>query len=91
MLQNQHIVMSGGMGALGLPTIKAFVDHGAKVSVTDIIDPEEASDRISKGTDVSEFVFYQQCDVTHSDEVSAFMDSAYGRFSPINTCSTFGV
>eukprot|EP01084_Bolivina_argentea_P266458 451951_1 len=97
MLQNEHIVVSGGIGSIGIPTIKAFVDHGAKVSIADVHSYEEASDRLLKQATLnlsenSSNVFYQQASITNSDKINEFIDAAYNKFGPINTaCAHAGV
>lgn len=97
MLQNEHMIISGGMGSIGFPTIKAFVDHGAKVSVADTLTDSEASEILSQESeDDCSFnvnnIFYQQCDVQDSKQVNDFMDNAYSKFGPINTaCVHSGV
>jgi len=97
MLQNEHIIMSGGSGSIGIPTVKAFIDHGAKVSVVDVLSHQEASDCFHKETGIdfetnSDKLFYQQCDIKHLDQVNNFMDNAVNKFGPINTvCAHSGV
>jgi NAD(P)-dependent dehydrogenase (short-subunit alcohol dehydrogenase family) len=46
-LSGQHIVISGGCGALGVPVIRALVEHGARVSVNDLLAESEAESRLS--------------------------------------------
>eukprot|EP01084_Bolivina_argentea_P164626 286200_1 len=97
MLRNDHIVISGGIGSLGAPTIKAFVDHGAKVSVADIHTFDDARDQFHKETSIDltqnrDHIFYEKCDVTNEDQVTRFIDNAYGQFGAINTaCVHSGV
>jgi NAD(P)-dependent dehydrogenase (short-subunit alcohol dehydrogenase family) len=36
------LVISGGAGALGLAIVKGLAEHGARVSVNDILESEDA-------------------------------------------------
>ena len=41
-LAGHHIVISGGCGAIGLGIVKKLTDHGARVTVNDILDTATA-------------------------------------------------
>eukprot|EP01084_Bolivina_argentea_P309022 534488_1 len=81
LLLNQHIAITGGAGALAIPTIKAFVEHGANVSVADIVDETTFMNSLEK----SENVYYNQCDTSKESEVEQFIKNASKQFGTINT------
>ena len=37
-IAERHIVISGGCGAIGLGIVKKLTEHGARVTVNDILD-----------------------------------------------------
>lgn len=84
-LAGQHIVISGGAGAIGLGVVKKLIEHGAVMTVNDIIAPAEALDRLrGAGIDTGK-THYVQGDLTQSDEVAQFIEAARAAFGPIHT------
>lgn len=84
-LAGQHIVISGGAGAIGLGVVKKLIEHGAVMTVNDIIEPAEALDRLrGAGIDTAK-THYVQGDLTRSDEVARFIEAARAAFGPIHT------
>ena len=68
-LSEQHIVISGGCGAIGLGVIKKLTDHGAKVTINDIIGPTLAEKRLRDiGIDLKN-VAYINADLTQEKGV----------------------
>ncbi|HVU14645.1 MAG TPA: SDR family oxidoreductase [Phototrophicaceae bacterium] len=84
-LQGQHIVISGGAGALGLAIVKKLTDHGALMTVNDILEADEALSRLRDyGIDMERIV-YIQADLTQKPEVERFVQGATERFGDIHT------
>ncbi len=84
-LAGQHIIISGGCGAIGLGVIKKLTDHGAKMTVNDIIAPKEGEARLREAGVKPESVGYIQADLTRPAEVSRFVHEARARFGPVHT------
>lgn len=84
-LSGQHIVISGGCGAIGIGVVKKLTEHGARMTVNDIIAPDEAERCMHKaGIDLA-CVTYVQGDLTQSASVVRLIDAAHARFGPIHT------
>ena len=43
LLDGNHIIVSGGAGSLGVAIIKGLLEHGARVSVNDVLSSEDAA------------------------------------------------
>lgn len=84
-LAGQHIVISGGCGAIGVGLVQALCAHGAVMTVNDMLPPEEGLKRLQAGGIPLEQVEYVQGDLTQSDAVAAFIAAARARFGPIHT------
>jgi NAD(P)-dependent dehydrogenase (short-subunit alcohol dehydrogenase family) len=84
-LEGQHIVISGGAGALGIGIVKALTDHGAVMTVNDILEPADALDRLSAGGIDTERVAYIQADLTDKAGVDALVAGGVERFGSIHT------
>ena len=85
LLAGQHVVISGGLGALGMAIVEGFIAHGARVSVNDIADPSAAAEAFQKYGFASSIVAYTQADLTVSAEVERFVQRARQSFGPITT------
>jgi NAD(P)-dependent dehydrogenase (short-subunit alcohol dehydrogenase family) len=84
-LAGQHIVISGGAGAIGLGVVKALTEHGAVMTLNDLIDPAQALERVrAAGIDTGR-IHYLQGDLTQAAAVTAFVDGARAAFGPIHT------
>ncbi len=84
-LRGQHIVISGGCGAIGLGVVKALTDHGAVMTVNDVIDAAEAADRLAGAGISSEKAAYVRGDLTVPADVDAFLAAAVNRFGKVHT------
>ncbi|MDZ4762926.1 MAG: SDR family oxidoreductase [Chloroflexota bacterium] len=84
-LAGQHIVISGGCGAIGLGIIKGVTEHGAVVSVNDLIAPDDADARLNAAGIAPDRVNYIRGDLTQVDAVIAFIDVARSRFGAVHT------
>lgn len=82
-LAGQHVVISGGAGALGVGVVSKLVEHGARVTVNDVIDPAEAQNRLM-GIDRQKWA-YMQADLTQPEEAQRFITAARAGFGAIHT------
>jgi NAD(P)-dependent dehydrogenase (short-subunit alcohol dehydrogenase family) len=85
LLNGNHTVISGGAGALGLAIVKGLIEYGARVSVNDILDAEDALTRFAQAGINSNKVQYVQADLKESSEVERFLQISRSRFGPIGT------
>lgn len=84
-LAGQHMVISGGAGALGVGIVKMLTDHGAVMTVNDVLKPAEADARLIDGGVDMERVLYVQADLTRKVGVEWLIESAVERFGSIHT------
>lgn len=84
-LQGQHIVISGGAGALGIGIVKMLTDHGAVMTINDVLEPVDGIKRLSAGGIDMERVAYIQADLTQKPEVKRFVEGAVEHFGSIHT------
>jgi NAD(P)-dependent dehydrogenase (short-subunit alcohol dehydrogenase family) len=84
-LAGRHIVISGGCGAIGVGVVKKLSQHGAEISVNDIIESEAATARLSQaGVNLNKIAYFKN-DLTQPDEVDSFVQAARSKFGPIHT------
>lgn len=84
-LQGQHIVISGGVGALGVGIVKKLTDHGAIMTVNDILDDDTALAHLyDAGVDTGK-IRYIKADLTQKSEVARFINGALAGFGNIHT------
>ncbi len=84
-LAGQHIVISGGCGAIGVGVVKALTDHGAVMTVNDIVAVAEGEQRLRDAGVSSERCRYVQGDLTQADDVVHLLEAARTRFGPVHT------
>ncbi|MEZ4668415.1 MAG: SDR family oxidoreductase [Anaerolineae bacterium] len=84
-LAGQHIIISGGCGGIGVGVVKALTDHGAKMSVNDVLDETEAHKRLADAGVSRNRYAYLKGDLTQPAEVEAFVAFARTSFGPIHT------
>ncbi|MCZ7542299.1 MAG: hypothetical protein M5R40_01595 [Anaerolineae bacterium] len=63
-LEGQHIVISGGLGALGLAVVKGLVDHGARMTINDLLEERDAYERLAAAGVRRDRVAYLKGDMT---------------------------
>jgi NAD(P)-dependent dehydrogenase (short-subunit alcohol dehydrogenase family) len=84
-LEGQHIIISGGAGALGVGIVKKLTDHGAVMTVNDIVGDDEARQRLaSAGVDLTR-ILYVNADLRQKTEVDRLMKAAVDRFGNVQT------
>ena len=84
-LAGRHILISGGCGAIGVGVVRKLTDHGANVTVNDLLEPAEAEARLREAQVRPERVGYVQGDLTQAAEVEKFVQAARRHFGPIHT------
>lgn len=84
-LSGRHIVISGGCGAIGVGVIKKLTEHGANVTVNDILEPADAETRLRETGINLEKIAYVKADLTQTAEVDALVKAARSKFGPIHT------
>src|SRR5262245_33370210 len=84
-LGGQHIVISGGCGAIGLGVVKKLTDHGAWMSVNDIIEATEATERLTGAGVGPDNITYIKGDLSRTEDVGNFIKAARAKFGPIHT------
>ena len=71
-LAGRHIVISGGCGAIGIGVVKKLTDHGATLTVNDLLDPAAAEARLKEAEIPADRTAYVQADLTQAEDVSRF-------------------
>jgi NAD(P)-dependent dehydrogenase (short-subunit alcohol dehydrogenase family) len=83
-LTGRHIVISGGCGAIGLGVVKKLTEHGAQMTVNDLLEPPAAEVRLREaGIDPAK-IHYVGADLTQASEVDRLVAAARSRFGPIH-------
>jgi NAD(P)-dependent dehydrogenase (short-subunit alcohol dehydrogenase family) len=82
-LADQHIFISGGLGAIGMAVVAALARHGARVCVNDI-QPAQAGDAALDDAGLArEAVRYIYGDLTQKSHVETALDAAEAHFGPV--------
>ena len=84
-LSGQHIVISGGCGAIGVGIVKKLTDHGANITVNDILEPATAELWLHDAEVNPVRMAYVKADLTQSAEVRMLVGTARSKFGPIHT------
>src|SRR5690349_19008728 len=84
-LAGRHILISGGCGAIGVGIVKKLTDHGARVTVNDLLEPAAAEGRLREAGVGMRNTAYVRADLTQEAEVEALVREAKARFGPIHT------
>jgi NAD(P)-dependent dehydrogenase (short-subunit alcohol dehydrogenase family) len=84
-LAGQHIVISGGCGALGCAIVKRLSNHGAGVTINDIIDDDDARERLREAGIDTNNIHYVQADLTTEEGAEKFINAAREKFGPVHT------
>jgi NAD(P)-dependent dehydrogenase (short-subunit alcohol dehydrogenase family) len=84
-LAGRHIIISGGCGAIGIGVVKKLTDHGARVTVNDLLDSAAAKAQLKETGILPDRTAYVQADLTQGEEVTQFVETARARFGPIHT------
>jgi NAD(P)-dependent dehydrogenase (short-subunit alcohol dehydrogenase family) len=83
-LAGRHVVISGGCGAIGVVVVRKLVDHGASVTVNDLLEPTAAEARLREAGVDTERTTYVRADLTQTAEVDRLVAAARARFGPIH-------
>lgn len=84
-LSGQHIVISGGCGAIGVGVVKKLTDHGAVMTVNDIISRKDALERLDDASVKPDQFAYVRGDLSKPADVTDFIAAARAKFGPIHT------
>ena len=84
-LQNLHILISGGCGAIGLGIVKKLIAHGANLTVNDILAAQLAIERLSQSGIDTRKVNYVEADLTDAEATEMLIKAARERCGPIHT------
>jgi NAD(P)-dependent dehydrogenase (short-subunit alcohol dehydrogenase family) len=84
-LAERHIVISGGCGAIGLGIVKKLTEHGASITVNDILDATTADTRLRDAEIDLEKTIYVQADLTRAKDVETLVARARSQFGSIHT------
>lgn len=84
-LSGQHIIISGGAGAIGTGIVRKLTGHGAHMTVNDILEAEDAQQRLQDAGVEMRRVRYVRGDLTQAANVDAFIETAQAAFGPIHT------
>jgi NAD(P)-dependent dehydrogenase (short-subunit alcohol dehydrogenase family) len=84
-LNGRHVVISGGCGAIGIGVVKKLTNHGANVTVNDILESAVAESRLRDTGANMEKLFYVKADLTQASQVGALVKAAQSKFGPIHT------
>ncbi|MAZ88057.1 MAG: hypothetical protein CL693_10450 [Cellvibrionaceae bacterium] len=81
--QNQVVLITGAGGGLGAEAARQFGEQGAKLAISDI--NEDKLEQTSAELKTQGFnVFSRLCDVTHEDDVKAFVDGCVEHFGRLD-------
>ena len=82
-LAGQHILISGGCGAIGLGVVQKLIAHGAHVSINDVLDPITAAARL---VDMPpDRFFYVPGDLTQPETAQQVVQAARERYGALHT------
>lgn len=84
-LAGQHIVISGGLGAIGMAVVAALVRHGARVTVNDIAPLTDGESALREADFDPSQARYGYGDLTQKLQVEALLDKAESYFGPVTT------
>ncbi len=84
-LVGQHIVISGGAGAIGVAVAKALADHGALVTINDIVPDADSLARLEAAGVIKNRVQYVRADLTKHENVDRLLEQARAKFGAITT------
>lgn len=81
-LENKVVVITGGASGIGLATVEAFLDKGAKVVLSDY-NAEEGKKQADRLQDKGEVIFIQ-ADVSKEEDVKSLFEQSAEKFGSID-------
>jgi NAD(P)-dependent dehydrogenase (short-subunit alcohol dehydrogenase family) len=75
-LSGRHILITGGLGAIGRVVVRRLLEVSATVAVNDIVEEEKAAEVIRKAGWPADRCMYFKADVTKPDEARALVKRA---------------
>lgn len=73
LFNNQTIIISGGLGDIGVAIVREFAKHGASIAIGDILSPGDARGFMSELEHLNIRCSYQQVDVADAKAVQAWV------------------
>lgn len=91
-LTDKHIVITGGCGAIGRVVIRLLAEHGATISVNDLLPADEAWRLLTEAGVQDSKVQYYQADITEPAEVERLFHEIEAKSgSPTIVCCHAGI
>lgn len=84
LFNNQTVIISGGLGDIGLAIAWEFARHGASIAIGDILSPEDARGLMSELERQNVRSHYQQVDVADAKAVRAWVSEVESRLDVPN-------
>jgi NAD(P)-dependent dehydrogenase (short-subunit alcohol dehydrogenase family) len=75
-LSGKHILITGGLGAIGRVVVGRLLEVGATVAVNDVLEEEKAAERIRNADWAGNRCLYFKADVTQPDEAATLVERA---------------
>jgi D-sorbitol dehydrogenase (acceptor) len=83
-LKNQHALLTGAGGGIGLAVAQAYLQEGARCTVVDIA-PQASAGVQALSAEHGERVQYVAADITQTAQIALMMQTAEQRFGPVET------
>lgn len=83
-LQGKHALLTGAAGGIGLAVAAAYLHHGARCSVADIV-AQPTPELATLMAEHPDTLHYLRCDVTQLAQIDALIAAAQQRFGPLTT------
>lgn len=74
MFKDKIVIISGGIGGIGLATAKKFAELGAHIALADIKNREEVISQINEIKDFGAKCLYTSLDISKADDVKKWID-----------------
>lgn len=83
LLNKKVIALTGGFGLLGKVLIKDLLEHGAKLSICDIVENKLVINNLKK--EYGENVHFVKADISNENDVNLFFKETLEKFESIDT------
>jgi NAD(P)-dependent dehydrogenase (short-subunit alcohol dehydrogenase family) len=91
-LRGQHVFISGGAGAIGVAIVRRLTEHGAHVTVNDVIDEKSIRAALAEDGVMPDRVLALSGDLTHKPTVMRLINRAREHFGPLDVvCCHAGI
>lgn len=82
--KDKVVLISGGMGDIGQAVALEFGKMGAKIGISDILDPTTAAAKLSSMGNLGVTYRYDQVDVSNADEVEGWIQDVEGQWGQVD-------